>query len=107
MNNLHQLQLAWLLYSGDFNESIAPTGGVNDTAKSITDLVIVKGNWVHGVMGTQYGTPVSKTESLYLRWRLANGRDGTIGIRVNPRSNIHLNRRSCQMTLTKWRVGRL
>jgi prepilin-type processing-associated H-X9-DG protein len=62
MNNLHQLQLAWLLYSGDFNDSIAPTGGVNDTAKSITDPVIANGNWVHGVMGTQYGTPVSNTD---------------------------------------------
>src|SRR5688572_24096851 len=32
MSNLKQLQLAWYLYSGDFNDMIVPTGGVGATA---------------------------------------------------------------------------
>lgn len=50
MSNLHQLQLAWIMYSSDFNERIVPTGGVNDTANSLTDPNINNGNWVHGRM---------------------------------------------------------
>src|SRR5258708_30528464 len=36
MNNLKQLQLAWYLYSGDFNEGLVPTGGVPATAGATT-----------------------------------------------------------------------
>jgi prepilin-type N-terminal cleavage/methylation domain-containing protein/prepilin-type processing-associated H-X9-DG protein len=50
INNLHQLQLAWLLYSGDFNDQIALTGGQPDTATSTNSLLIKNGNWVHGDM---------------------------------------------------------
>src|SRR5258707_15439456 len=32
MNDLKQLQLAWYLYSGDFNEALVPTGGTPATA---------------------------------------------------------------------------
>jgi prepilin-type N-terminal cleavage/methylation domain-containing protein/prepilin-type processing-associated H-X9-DG protein len=52
MNNLKQLQLAWYLYSGDFNEAIVPSGGVPATAANITDPVqlLNNGNWCHGNM---------------------------------------------------------
>lgn len=50
LNNLKQLQLSWLLYSGDANDRIALTGGQGDTATAITDARINNGNWVHGDM---------------------------------------------------------
>jgi len=54
MNNLHQLQLAWFLYSGDFNDSLARNGGVGSVATSLADLnnpSFDKSSWVHGLMG--------------------------------------------------------
>jgi prepilin-type N-terminal cleavage/methylation domain-containing protein len=63
MNNHHQLALAWILYSGDFNDRLALSGGVPNTALSMTDPNINNGNWVHGIMGTQYGTFISNTDS--------------------------------------------
>src|SRR5882672_1279067 len=61
MNNLKQLQYAWYLYSGDFNDLLPRNGGIGDIAASMTDadgnspggLKINNGNWVHGIMGTQ------------------------------------------------------
>ena len=50
MNNMHQLAVAWVLYSGDFNDKLAPNGGIGDIAVSITDPNINNGNWVHGRM---------------------------------------------------------
>ena len=63
INNLKQLQLAWYLYAGDFNDALPRNGGIGDCALSMSDPSINNGNWVHGVMGTQYGTPVSNTDS--------------------------------------------
>jgi prepilin-type N-terminal cleavage/methylation domain-containing protein len=64
MNNHHQLALAWILYSGDFNERLALSGGVPNTALNMNDHPnIDNGNWVHGIMGTQYGTFISNTDS--------------------------------------------
>jgi prepilin-type processing-associated H-X9-DG protein len=63
INNLRQLGLAWLLYGGDFGDALPRNGGIGDIALSMTDPNINNGNWVHGVMGTQYGTPVSNTDS--------------------------------------------
>ena len=50
LNNLRQLQLAWVLYSGDFNDMLVPTGGLPDTATAMTSSLISNGNWVHGSM---------------------------------------------------------
>jgi len=50
MSNLKQLQYAWFLYSGDFNDQIVPTGGIPATANLITDPQAKNGNWVHGDM---------------------------------------------------------
>jgi prepilin-type N-terminal cleavage/methylation domain-containing protein len=55
MSNLKQLQLAWLLYSGDNNDGIVRTGGLGETATSLTDGRINNGNWVHGDMATAPG----------------------------------------------------
>lgn len=50
VNNLRQIGIAWIIYSGDFNDRIALTGGTGDTATSMTDTRISNGNWVHGDM---------------------------------------------------------
>ena len=50
MNNLKQLQLAWFLYSGDFNDNIVLTGGQPVTATATNSPSINNGNWVHGDM---------------------------------------------------------
>ena len=71
INNLKQLQFAWYLYAGDFNDLLPRNGGIGDIAVNMIDpdpnspggLKINNGNWVHGVMGTQYGTPVSNVDS--------------------------------------------
>jgi len=55
MSNLKQLQLGWLLYSGDNNDQIVRTGGTGDTATSMADGRINNGNWVHGDMATAPG----------------------------------------------------
>ncbi len=52
LSNLKQLQLAWIMYSNDFNDRIDLTGGIGDTANSLTDPLIKNGNWVHGLMQT-------------------------------------------------------
>jgi prepilin-type N-terminal cleavage/methylation domain-containing protein/prepilin-type processing-associated H-X9-DG protein len=51
MNNLHQLTLAWILYSGDFNERLPLNGGSDSVATSLTDARLNSGSWVHGLMG--------------------------------------------------------
>ena len=61
-NNLHQLSLAWLLYSGDFNDRLVANGSVGNIAMSINDPAINNGNWVHGVIGTAYGNFQSNTD---------------------------------------------
>jgi prepilin-type N-terminal cleavage/methylation domain-containing protein/prepilin-type processing-associated H-X9-DG protein len=48
LSNLKQLQLAWMTYSLDANDQIVPTGGLPDTALSLSDSRISNGNWVHG-----------------------------------------------------------
>jgi len=50
LNNLRQLQVAWLIYSGDYNDRIVPTGGEPDTATTTTSPLCSNGNWVHGRM---------------------------------------------------------
>jgi prepilin-type N-terminal cleavage/methylation domain-containing protein len=58
MNNSKQIQVAWVLYSGDNSDVLPLTGGVNATAGAVTDPATLKnnGNWVHGRMD---GTPTA------------------------------------------------
>src|ERR1700704_1659755 len=51
VNNLHQLTLAWILYSGDFNEKLALNGGFGSVATSVGDPLLNNGVWAHGLMG--------------------------------------------------------
>jgi prepilin-type N-terminal cleavage/methylation domain-containing protein len=63
MNNLRQLTLGWIMYSGDFNDKLPLNGGTGAIGLSMADANTKNGNWVHGVMGTLYGaTPVSNTD---------------------------------------------
>ena len=63
INNLRQLTLAWMMYPQDFADRLPSNGGIGDCATDVSQTAtIAKGNWVHGVMGTQYGTPTSNTD---------------------------------------------
>jgi prepilin-type N-terminal cleavage/methylation domain-containing protein/prepilin-type processing-associated H-X9-DG protein len=67
INNLHQLTLAWIMYGGDFNDSLPRNGGIGNIARATNEtysggLMINNGNWVHGVIGLQYGTLQSSTD---------------------------------------------
>ncbi len=50
INNLRQLTTSWIVYSTDFSERIALTGGEGVTAQSTSDANINNGNWCHGRM---------------------------------------------------------
>jgi prepilin-type N-terminal cleavage/methylation domain-containing protein/prepilin-type processing-associated H-X9-DG protein len=53
INNLHQLTLAWILYSGDFNDKIPANAGVGTVATTapVPPATLNLGIWVHGLMG--------------------------------------------------------
>ena len=52
MSNLRQLQMAWILYSADFNDQLVLTAGVPGTATTVTDTATIDHrNWAHGLMG--------------------------------------------------------
>lgn len=59
MSNLKQLQLAWVMYSGDFNDFLPQTGDTGATANSITDGRLSNLIWVHGDMG---GSPTATAQ---------------------------------------------
>jgi len=62
INNLRQLTIAWIMYSQDFGEKLPLNMSVGNIATSMSDANINNGNWVHGVLGNTYGTPVSQTD---------------------------------------------
>jgi prepilin-type N-terminal cleavage/methylation domain-containing protein/prepilin-type processing-associated H-X9-DG protein len=51
ISNLHQLNLAWILYSGDFNDRIPVNGGVGYVATTtpVPQATLNLGIWVHGL----------------------------------------------------------
>jgi prepilin-type N-terminal cleavage/methylation domain-containing protein/prepilin-type processing-associated H-X9-DG protein len=53
MSNLKQLQLAWFMYSGDFNDFLPLSGDWGATADSFTSGAINNAIWVHGNMDGQ------------------------------------------------------
>lgn len=50
MNNLKQLQLAWVMYGSDFNDFLPQVGDLGATANSFTDGRLANLIWVHGDM---------------------------------------------------------
>lgn len=50
MNNLKQLQLGWVMYSGDFNDFLPQVGDLGATANSFSDGRLSNPIWVHGDM---------------------------------------------------------
>lgn len=63
MNNLKQLQLAWVMYSGDFNDYLPQTGDLGATANSFTDGRLSNLIWVHGDMdGSPNATAPGSTD---------------------------------------------
>ncbi len=50
MNNLKQLQLAWFMYGGDYNDYLPQTGDLGATANSFADGRVANQIWVHGDM---------------------------------------------------------
>jgi prepilin-type N-terminal cleavage/methylation domain-containing protein/prepilin-type processing-associated H-X9-DG protein len=62
ISNLRQLTIAWIMYAQDFGEKLPLNMGIGNIATSMTDPNINNGNWVHGVIGTTYGTPTSQTD---------------------------------------------
>jgi prepilin-type N-terminal cleavage/methylation domain-containing protein/prepilin-type processing-associated H-X9-DG protein len=53
LGNLRQLQVAWTIYSGDFNDALAYNGGFGSVASTLTDPLLnsSQNSWVHGLMG--------------------------------------------------------
>lgn len=53
LSNLRQLQVAWTIYSGDFNDALPYNGGYGSVASTATDPLLNSGpnSWVHGLMG--------------------------------------------------------
>jgi prepilin-type N-terminal cleavage/methylation domain-containing protein/prepilin-type processing-associated H-X9-DG protein len=53
ISNLRQLTLAWILYSGDYNDKLPANGGVGTVATTIPvpQATLDRGIWVHGQMG--------------------------------------------------------
>lgn len=63
MNNLKQLQLAWFMYSGDFNDLLPQNGDLGATANSFTDGRLANQIWVHGDMdGRPNATAMGATD---------------------------------------------
>lgn len=63
MNNLKQLQLAWVMYTGDFNDFLPQTGDTGATANSFTDGRLANQIWVHGDMtGDPTATALGATD---------------------------------------------
>ena len=59
MNNLKQLQLAWFMYGGDYNDFLPQVGDLGATANSITDGRLANQIWVHGDMN---GNPTATAQ---------------------------------------------
>ncbi len=64
LSNLRQLQIAWYTYSGDFRDYVPQTAGVPATATAMNQPgTLGNGNWVHGIMGNQFGNATSQTDT--------------------------------------------
>src|ERR1051325_376733 len=71
MSNLKQVQLGWFLYSGDNNDQIAKTGGMDVLEQSVATITSPpagwnKWNWGYGSMDTSPGNTESRLIELGL-----------------------------------------
>ena len=56
INNLKQLTLGWIMYTGDNNDTLPRNAGAFQVALSMSDTTLLaNGAWCHGEMGNQYG----------------------------------------------------
>jgi len=70
LNNTKQLALAWIVYSGDFNDRVANNYGVGETIDAINRRVF--DNWVNNVMTWGAGSGTAEISVTNMAW-IANG----------------------------------
>jgi prepilin-type N-terminal cleavage/methylation domain-containing protein len=80
LNNLKQLQIAWITYSVDNNDRIVPTGGMNSLVNFPQDIGAqpggAKNQWVYGSMDTLPGA----TNGVLVQIALLYPYVGTLGV---------------------------
>jgi prepilin-type N-terminal cleavage/methylation domain-containing protein/prepilin-type processing-associated H-X9-DG protein len=90
LSNTKQLALAWLGYTGDFNEKVANNYGVAETIAAINNKSF--DNWVNNVMSWGVGTEVDLVSITNTAWVL-NGvlgpyTAGAVGVYKCPADNF-------------------
>src|SRR5262249_28873315 len=70
LNNTKQLTLAWVMYSGDYNDKVANNYGVNETLNAISNGKF--DNWVNNVMAWTAGADQTSVSITNPAW-VANG----------------------------------
>ena len=86
LSNTKQLGLAWLMYSGDYEEKVANNYGVSETIQAIDQGVF--DNWVNNVMTWGAGQGTADRSNTNLAW-IENGvlgayTAGTLGVYKCP-----------------------
>ena len=84
LSNTKQLTLAWLLYSGDFNERVANNYGVNETRQSIANGTL--DNWVNNVI-TWDTDPINTNMALVANGALGKYTAAALGVYKCPADN--------------------
>jgi prepilin-type processing-associated H-X9-DG protein len=90
LSNSKQLALAWLGYTGDFNEKVANNYGVAETIAAINNKAF--DNWVNNVMSWSVGTDVDQISITNTAW-VINGvlgpyTAGAVGVYKCPADNF-------------------
>jgi len=90
LSNTKQLALAWLAYSGDFNDRVANNYGIDQTIAAINQKLF--DNWVNNVMDWGASANVSDVSITNTAW-VANGVLGpytaaTVGVYKCPADNF-------------------
>ena len=90
LSNTKQLALAWLGYTGDFNEKVANNYGVSETIAAINNKAF--DNWVNNVMSWGVGADVDLVSITNTAWVL-NGvlgpyTAGAVGVYKCPADNF-------------------
>ncbi len=102
ISNLHQLTVAWIMFAGDNNDNLPLNGGIGSIAMSMTDPSINNGNWVHGVMGNNYGaTFVSATDPNLVKAGSLFPYAGNVGIYKCPADKLTARNGSIALPTTR------